>query len=235
MFKIVIDPGHGGIDPGASGYGLKEKDITLKLAQEIMRHFLSYDDTEIVLTRASNVLVTLDQRCLIANQAQADMFLSIHVNAGHGTGFESYIHPGATIQTREYQAKIHAAVMAYLRGEGLRDRGMKEANFQVLRETKMPAVLLENLFIDNEKDTGLLKSEQFLNNLAGSIAQGVINALDLQKAGRSDKSNILPWAKDAVSKAIRIDLVNSPELLTVSEQKTLVWFDRLKLLEKKVI
>lgn len=230
--RIIIDNGHGGRDPGACGFGLQEKDITLNLAQKIMRQLAQYP-VEIILTRASNYTVSLEERVKMANQENAALFLSIHINAGGGTGFESYIHPAASVKTVNYQAKIHAAIMAFLRGEGVVDRGMKRKNFYVLRETKMPAVLCENLFIDNEKDVGLLKSETFLSDLAGAYVNGIVNALELEKY--ADTDNILPWAKNTVEKAVSIGLVANPELLNESEQKVLCWLDRLGLLERKVV
>jgi len=228
--RVVIDSGHGGRDPGACGFGLQEKDLTLNIAQKIMRQLAQYP-VEVTLTRASDYTVSLEERIKMANQENAVLFLSIHINAEGGTGFESYIHPAARVTTITYQTKIHAAVIAFLRGEGVVDRGMKRKNFYVLRKTKMPAVLCENLFIDNEKDIGLLKSETFLNDLAGAYVNGIVKALELERY--ADTDNILSWAKNSINKAVSVGLVANPELLNESEQKVLVWFDRLGLLERR--
>jgi N-acetylmuramoyl-L-alanine amidase len=204
--RIVLDAGHGGKDPGAVAINLQEKELNLKITQKILKHFCHYP-VEFILTRASDYTVSLEERCIIANQEKADLFLSLHVNAGGGTGFESFIHPHAFVTTRNYQTKIHTAVMNFLRGEGVRDRGMKRADFQVLRETKMPAVLLECLFIDNEQDAALLKSETFLNDLAGAIVQGIVRALELDKESSADEE-LKQKVKELESKNRKLEAEN---------------------------
>lgn len=202
---IVIDPGHGGRDPGACGNGLQEKDITLKLAK-LVRDKLSKYEADVQLTRVEDVTVELWERVTAANNAKADFFCSLHVNAGGGTGFESYVFPGAT-HSRAYQEIIHRKVMTLLGPLGvagatrqaeypaeaipfkvsidhllqLPDRGQKLARFYVLRYTKMPAVLLENLFIDNPVDASFLKIPRFLDDLADVIAGGIASALALKQ------------------------------------------------------
>lgn len=178
---VCLDPGHGGLDPGAVDNELREKDLTLVLAQKVAKFLGGQYQVEIALTRASDATVSLAERCQIANEKKADLFVSLHVNAGGGTGYESYVFPGATIGTHEKQRVIDRAVMAFLAGEGIPYRGAKRANFQVLRDTAMPAVLLECLFIDNPRDVGLLKSETFMRDLANAIAGGIANAMGLQK------------------------------------------------------
>lgn len=192
--RLVLDPGHGGQDPGAIGNGLQEKDLTLLLTQKVAK-FLGQYPVEIVFTRASDVTVSLGERCWIANEKKADFFVSLHINAGGGTGYESYVLPGATIGTMEKQKTIDRAVMAFLTGEGVPYRGAKQANFRVLRDTAMPAVLLENLFIDNPRDAVLLKSETFLQDLAGAIAEGIARATGLQKQTPTGEDTLFPEAR----------------------------------------
>lgn len=196
---IVLDAGHGGYDPGAQGNGLKEKDITLKLVQKLVKRL--GDAALIFMTRGADVHVSLADRVKTANESDAVLFLSVHVNAGGGTGFESYRFPGS-VKGQEYQHKIHSRVAQYLAPLGvsftmrealqpepalmqsvessgdylyeLPDRGEKAAQFYVLKYTKMPAVLLECLFIDNQTDAQYLKDEAFLDGLADAIAQGVL-------------------------------------------------------------
>src|SRR5690606_33324558 len=102
--NLMLDPGHGGHDPGAVAHGLREKDLTLDIAQRI-RHMLEaeYEGVEVRLTRESDTDVSLSQRARMANQWGADFFLSIHVNAGGGTGWESYRFPSVPARTVTYQ------------------------------------------------------------------------------------------------------------------------------------
>lgn len=178
MKKIVIDPGHGGEDPGATGNGLKEKDLNFELSKMVAVKLAVYE-VNVIMTRTADVELGLYERCEIANDASADYFCSIHTNAGGGTGFESFVYTGAGEHTENIRGILHDKVAVYYKRSGFVDRGKKQANYVVLRETDMPAVLLENLFIDNQKDTTKLRDVSFLDELAGAIAGGLAAALDL--------------------------------------------------------
>src|SRR5699024_9385880 len=135
---IVIDPGHGGHDPGATANGLKEKDLVLDIAKRLRSKLNGYSGVKVIMTRTTDRFLTLTQRTNIANRNNADLFVSIHVNAGGGVGFESFIYNGGVSNnTRKLQNDIHNAIMNQVGG---RDRGKKRANFAVVRQTKMPAV-----------------------------------------------------------------------------------------------
>lgn len=175
---IVLDPGHGGSDPGAVGNGLQEKNITLELARRVQKKLAASADA--MLTRNSDVFLSLADRVDRANKLHADLFVSLHVNAGGGAGFESFIHPTASAESVEMQNRIHNEVAGYYSRFGFRDRGKKRANFAVLRLTSMPAVLLENLFIDNKTDADKLKDPAFLDGLAESVSNGILKALGEQ-------------------------------------------------------
>lgn len=182
MKKIFIDPGHGGSDPGAVANGLREKDVTLKLALKV-RNLLreNYSGHSIKMSRTTDKTVSLRERTNIANTWGADYLLSIHINAGGGTGFESFIYNGSfrnKARTRELRSKIHKEIMA---GLDFRDRGKKEANFHMLRESQMPAMLTENGFIDHSADAKKLKSDSFLMTIAKGHALGLAKALHLKK------------------------------------------------------
>jgi N-acetylmuramoyl-L-alanine amidase len=183
MKLIAVDPGHGGVDSGAVGNGLYEKNLTLKIGQMLNVKLEPYQ-CAVTMTRASDVYKSLDERTNWANSQGADYFISLHHNTfsdPDARGFESYIWNGPVSQfTYDAQAIIHAEVVKYLNGYGVPDRGKKRADFHVLRETNMPAVLLENLFVSNTKDAALLKSDSFLNGLAGAITYGLVRCLGLQ-------------------------------------------------------
>jgi len=193
--KIVIDPGHegvtGNLDPGAVGNGLKEADLTLKIAKHIYDMLSEYEGVQVRLTRTGNQRLTLSQRAKMANDWGADFFISIHINAGGGTGFESYVYNGNVSQaTIACQNVIHAEIMKAI--GNVKDRGKKRANYAVLRETKMPAILTENLFIDNKTDAAKLKSEQFLLQIAHGHVLGIAKAFGLKKKAAPAPSTSAP-------------------------------------------
>lgn len=187
MAKVFINPGHGGKDPGATGNGLREKDIVLKIAKKIVALLNDYD-VEVKLFRSNDTFYSLDRICKEANDWQADLFISVHVNAGGGTGFEDYIYSSLSNSSKTAQMRdiIHAAIVKQI--PEVRDRGKKKANFAVLRGTKMPALLTENLFIDNKTDANRLKSDAFLNKLAAGHVNGIVQALKLKKRKGSSSS-----------------------------------------------
>ena len=218
--KIMLDPGHGGHDPGAVANGLREKDLTLDICQRIRRILeTEYTGVQVRLTRETDTYLDLSQRAKLANQWGADFFLSIHINAGGGTGWESYRYTAASSRTAAYQDTIHTEVMRTI-GAIVKDRGKKAANFAVLRETKMPALLTENLFIDNAKDAALLKDPAFLDKLARGHVLGLEKALGLKKkVQQSSQSKPGPfrdvpndhWAADAIWKVKEAGLMTGRE------------------------
>ena len=179
MVKIALEPGHGGKDPGASGNSLIKKDLTLDLAGRVSLKLKNYEDVEIKVIRMDDRYLSLSERAAMANKEKADFFLSIHVNAGGGTGFESFVYTGAGDKTRTLHTMIHAEIRKYLDSKGITDRGCKSANFQVLRETSMPAMLVECLFVDNVRDAAILKQEETLDGFAGAIVAGLVRAFSL--------------------------------------------------------
>lgn len=168
--KIMIDPGHGGRDPGAVANGLQEKNLVLTIAKHIQQTLLQNYHVDVRMTRERDTFVSLEGRAELANAWGADYFLSIHINAGGGSGFETFTFTKAGSKTKEYQKAVHEEIATRLYEK---DRGMKEANFAVLRSTRMPAVLTENLFIDHPKDSLRLKDATVLK----AIAQGHVNGL----------------------------------------------------------
>lgn len=180
---ICIDPGHGGYDAGACGYGLREKDITLKIALKL-RDLLKNSCT-VVMTRDSDNTVwnsnnDLATRCQIANNSKVDYFLSIHVNAGGGTGFENYYGDNASQQSIQLAKLMHDNLATFYKSKGYIDRGLKSGHLWVLRRTNMPATLIENLFIDNPNDAKALGNDNFLSEIAYSIANALAIMFNLK-------------------------------------------------------
>src|SRR5699024_4196463 len=174
MAKIMIDPGHGGNDPGTVGKRSKEKDNVLKVAKKLKTLLEKYGHT-VKMTRSTDVFISLSQRANMANSWGADYFISLQNNAASSsaTGFETFIYNGGvSSKTKQFQSAEHGAIAKNI---GIRDRGKKSANFAVLRQIKMPAVLMEYAFISNANDESILINK--VNKLAEWTCDGIINAL----------------------------------------------------------
>lgn len=187
MTKIFIDPGHGGSDPGAVANGLQEKALALDIALRMRNMLLNeYEGVQVRMSRDKDVFVSLEERARMANSWGADYFVSVHVNAGGGTGFESFVHTSQASRTVSLRNVVHDEIIKQIK---VRDRGKKAANFAVLRETRMPAVLTENLFIDNASDAKLLKDPAFLDRIARGHAEGIAKAFGLRKKQQQQQSS----------------------------------------------
>ncbi|PRZ12357.1 N-acetylmuramoyl-L-alanine amidase [Laceyella sediminis] len=196
MKTIIIDPGHGGPDSGATGFGLREADVSLLLAELVGDYFGKYPDAVVSFTRNRNTSSSypgppegLYKRIKYANSKNADLFLSLHCNSGGGSGFESYIAKGAPAKTQRIQKAINESVLGYLKGYRIGPHGNAAKNdtqgahsrIAVLRDTRMSAVLLECLFIDNPRENKLLRDQRFLDGLARVIVKGVAAAFGLKE------------------------------------------------------
>lgn len=169
---IYIDPGHGGSDPGAVGGGYRESELALAISKKLSET-LEANGIKTVLTRTSDTDVTLASRCTAANNANADGFVSIHLNANGGTpgtGAETLVY---STGTRGYE--LATAVQSNLINDtGAVNRGVKlRPGLYVLRATRMPAVLVETGFINNEADRGRLIEPGYQATLAAAIAKGI--------------------------------------------------------------
>jgi len=172
--KIAVDAGHGGSDPGAQGFGDDEKAVTLAIAQRVQA-LLEADGASVLMTRTSDATVSLSARTDAANAWGADRFLSIHANACGScgaTGTETYYHDSlsASSTAADWAGETQPRVVSEV---GTRDRGVKQANFHVLRETAMPAILVETAFIDTQSDHDLLVSPAAQDAFAHALLYGV--------------------------------------------------------------
>ena len=188
MVKVFIDAGHGGSDVGAVANGLREKDLTLKIAKKIRNRLNKYSGVSVKMSRTSDSYPSLSRRANMANSWGADLFVSIHINAGGGVGYEDYIH--STLSSNSRAGKVQRSINnEVIKATGWRNRGRKKANFAVLRQTKMPAILTENGFIDTKSDADKLKSNSFLNKIADGHAKGIAKHFGLKKKKGSSSSS----------------------------------------------
>ncbi|UGU15415.1 N-acetylmuramoyl-L-alanine amidase [Sinomicrobium kalidii] len=177
---VVIDPGHGGTDPGAIGIGgIWEKDITLQIALEVARVAQESKDKnlEVYLTRYSDTLISLQDRARLARALRADLFLSIHCNwssnsNAHGVkAFVAYPQILYSENTRKSIALALDLVTAFEKKFKRENRGVKFANFQVLRETIpfCPSVLLEVGFISNPGEVLFIMDNAYSSEILNPI------------------------------------------------------------------
>ncbi len=178
---IAIDAGHGGPDPGAVGSkGTKEKVITLDIAKRLAK-ILEARGAKVIMIRQDDREVGLYQRTEKANAAKADIFVSIHINANTNPalgGTSTYIYNGAVNTNQSAKIKESNRLAGYVQNEllktlGLRDVGVRSANFVVLRTSNMPAILAELAFISNLAEEKYINTENFKNSSAEAIAKGI--------------------------------------------------------------
>jgi len=171
--KIMIDAGHGGHDPGASANGIVEKDYALRLAKAVKNNADAAGlKGKIRLTRSTDNFISLSRRADLANDWGADYFLSYHLNAGGGTGLEAYSYTTVPNATDKRNKKYYDR---FLKPLDFRDRGYKRANFAVLRETLMSAMIVENLFVDHPVDAEFLKSRSGFNQLVDAHTAAILD------------------------------------------------------------
>ena len=173
---VVVDPGHGGPDPGAVGIsGLQEKEIVMDISRQVAAA-LEQQGIQSVLTRTTNdVDVDLEPRVSLAERINATLFVSIHANSislsrPDISGLETYYYQSGAGLARS----IHNSV---LQGTGIQDRGVRTARFYVLRKTTMPSVLVEVGFVTGRDDASKLSTAAYRKQMADSIVRGILQYL----------------------------------------------------------
>lgn len=178
--KIVIDAGHGGEDFGChsqSGTKLHEKHLTLTLANMVER-YLNYQGYTIVMTRTDDTFIPLKKRSQIANDDKVDLFVSVHFNSASNKkaeGIEVFYYKTEQSSKRSERSKEIATLVLdqLIVHTQAKSRGVKHGNFSVIRETKMPAILVEAGFLTNEAEMEKIRNTSYMQNLAQAIAKGV--------------------------------------------------------------
>ncbi|HAQ07524.1 MAG TPA: N-acetylmuramoyl-L-alanine amidase [Bacillus bacterium] len=178
--KIMIDAGHGGTDPGAIGTAsdgtkLYEKELVLDMSKRIQSKLTS-SMSNVLMTRTGDTYPTLSDRVAQANRSGADIFVSMHVNSystsspnGTETWWDStYASADSKLLAEEIQKELIQTL-------GTTDRGVKHGSFKVLRETKIPSVLVEVAFVSNQGDANLLADPAFRQKAADAVYRGIIN------------------------------------------------------------
>jgi N-acetylmuramoyl-L-alanine amidase len=172
---VVIDAGHGGRDPGAVGIGgIQEKEINLTISRRVQQRLQEAGITAL-MTRSDDREIDLDPRVAFAQRANADLFVSIHANAismsrPEVNGLETYYYSSG----QRLAQVIHNSI---LRRTNMRDRGVRQARFYVLRHSSMPAVLVETGFVTGSEDAARFRDMNARMQIADAIAEGILEYL----------------------------------------------------------
>nr|WP_238598121.1 GBS Bsp-like repeat-containing protein [Streptococcus suis] len=193
-YTVYIDPGHGGRDSGASYGGVHEKNLALSVSNKLRENLLKYG-INVLMTRTGDYDVDFKtERSRMTNASNADLFISIHFNAtgagvSNATGIETYWYQ----YNPEYQPKINkemhnnptrlaeSEILAnkvqesLIKETGAVNRGVRRETFAVLRETAIPAILVELGFMDNPSELQVIKQDSYHTRLAKALAQGIMN------------------------------------------------------------
>ncbi|MDO3409667.1 N-acetylmuramoyl-L-alanine amidase family protein [Saccharibacillus sp. CPCC 101409] len=173
---IVIDAGHGDQDPGAVGpTGVREKDVNLAIALKLEKILKQNSKIDVVMTRSDDTFLELKERVKVAENVKADVFLSIHHNSGSSSasGTETYYQRA---DSKSLATTLHKYLVA---ATGFKDRKVQYGNFHVIRETTMPASLVEVGFVSNAAEAAQIRTDAFQQKVAEALAKGLLEYLGL--------------------------------------------------------
>lgn len=175
---VVIDPGHGGTEPGAQRAGIYEKHINLSVAQKV-RRILAQAGINVIMTRTDDATLSLKERTIITNNEAPDAFVSIHVNSCESPGVIGLETHWYTPQSRSLAQIIQKKLISSPIQSP--DRGIMNSMFYVIHHTNVPAVLVEIGFISNEKERNQLLTDSRQESTARAISDGIIEFLNRKK------------------------------------------------------
>lgn len=179
-FSIVIDPGHGGHDIGTQSISkprYQEKSLNLVTAK-FVRDYLQQLGYQVIMTREKDKFVSLEKRAKMANDIKPTLFVSIHYNSApivEAQGIEVFFYQSKENKDRSLKSKrlAQAVLKNVLATTNAKSRGVKDGNFLVIRQTAMPAILVEGGFVSNEAELQKLKDPTYLKRLAWGIVRGI--------------------------------------------------------------
>ncbi len=169
---VFLDPGHGGRDPGAVHNGLRESDVNLAIAMRL-KNLLENNGYRVIMRRTDDTYMSLDDIAKTANRSGADLFLSIHNNASlspASAGTETYWSANGVGGSSQFATAVQSNLVGAI---GRPNRGVKSANFRVIKNTNMTAALVECAFLSNVEEAKLLKNSSFLDKAARGLFNGI--------------------------------------------------------------
>ena len=167
---VVVDAGHGGKDAGARRYGPAEKVVALDVAQRLNRK-LRESRFRTVMTRNSDVFIELDRRVAIGNRQDNSIFVSIHFNHARRRGIQGFETYYASPYARSLAQRIQQKLLTV---PGARNRGVRTANFRVVKNAVYPSVLVECGFLTNRTEAGRARRAEYREMLADKIAEAIV-------------------------------------------------------------
>ena len=231
-YIVDLDAGHGGKDPGAVGNGLNEKDINLSVVL-LVGEILKKKNIEVIYSRATDVFVELHHRTQKANTVKADVFASIHCNSASNPlarGVETFHYANSKESARLAKIVQDSLVATKLYSA---NRGVKTADFHVIRASNMPACLVELGFINNIDDARILKNKQ--KEMAAAIAQGILEYLGVEVEEEYIVKKIDIALNGVIKKvdAIEKDGHNYVKLQDLRDDKIEIGYDKMPIVRVK--
>lgn len=215
MFKIALNAGHGkytegkrclkSLDPNET----REWTLNSRICQKIEEKLSEYSDIEVLRLddKTGNTDIPLKQRTDKANAFGADFYLSLHhnagINGGIGGGIETYTYIRPSKESSDWQDDLYSALIRYTNLKGNRSNGKRQKNLHEVRESKMPAVLVECGFMDSVTDVPIILSDEFAENVANACSEVIVNRAKLKKKESqipTPKNNaVLEWQNAAIA------------------------------------
>lgn len=190
MAKVFLSAGHGGSDPGAVAYGLKEKDINLVILKAC-RDVLKKHGVTVVCSREKDENDPVGQEVKEANASKADLAASFHINAGEGNGFEAFCNP-----KNANGMKLAKLGEKYIKELGQNSRGIKNGmHLYFIKNTNMMAVLFESFFIDNDKDNNIGDTVAEQKKIGVAYAKAILEYFDIKYKKEVKKSTSIYYKK----------------------------------------
>lgn len=228
---VLIDPGHGGSDPGHESVNKKhkqEKDLTLLISKKLGAYLSTLDHVRVIYTRTDDTYPTLDERVEKANNNSVDYFISIHCNGSDNTairGTESHVHSLAATKSvrlaKEFEDQFSSR--AGRKSRGVKDSDDREHSIQVLKYTKMTSVLVECGFLTNTKEAAFLNSDYGQDIIASAMFRAVRNFLKTEHKtisfSKSETGKKSPAKKAAASSASKytVQLMSSKSEISTTD------------------
>jgi N-acetylmuramoyl-L-alanine amidase len=199
-YLIALDDGHGMETAGkrtpkfADGSFMHENEFNKAVVNKVAKKLEKYIDIEVMFTAPTDKDTPLRERSSLANKIKADILISVHANAFDGyfkgadpSGVSTHIYTNPSKDTLRLAQCVHKNL---IKGTTQFDRGILKSNFHILRETNMPAILIESAFMDNIREARLLRTEEFRAEVATEIVQGILEYFNIKEKIESTIYNI---------------------------------------------
>ena len=238
MAKVFLGVGHGGKDSGAVGNGFKESDLNLSIAlscqADLIRHGVS-----VMMSRTKDEDDELSEEIKECNAFDPDLAVDIHNNAGGGDGAEAFYHygggKGKTLA--ENILKEITAIQQNSRGAKTRLNSVGKDYYGFIRQTKVPAVIVECAFVDNPTDIQIIDTEAKRKVMGKAIAKGILKTLNIKYVEEKNMSKFTDvkeshWAYEAINKLAELGIVEGYEDGTFKPEKTVTRAELATMLDR---